>query len=161
MALVGDDEDRGKTIRVPTERGFPRLQSIAKDVEQTLEVWKPQFAAVEGYAYVKNVHSFVTVVEVGTVIRMTLRLMGVPWVEVPPTVLKKWTTGRGNASKDEMALAVKERWGFSSPSHDIVDAMALAQMAQIGWESILQVTGVVVGWNKVGVFPLTNIVKSE
>jgi crossover junction endodeoxyribonuclease RuvC len=142
MALVGDDEDRGKTIQVPRERGFLRLQLIANDIAQTLQVWDPEFAAVEGYAYVRNVSAFVTLVEVGTVIRMTLRKCGVPWVEVPPPVLKLWTTGKGNATKELMAQAVKARWGYQSPSHDIVDAYALAQMAQLGPEEVLKVKGV-------------------
>lgn len=158
MALVGDDEDRGKTIKIPKERGFLRLQLIANDVAKTLEVWNPAFVAIEDYAYVRNVGAFVTLVEVGTAIRMTLRALGVPWVEVPPTVLKKWTTGKGNATKEQMAQWVKERWGYESPSHDIVDAYALAQMAQQGWGQVLKTTGVRVGWGipGAGAFTLTN-----
>lgn len=146
LALVDEDESRGKTIQVPKERGFLRLQLIANDVANTLEVWQPSFVAVESYAYVRNVSSFVTLVEIGTAIRMALHRLDLSWVEVPPTVLKKWTVGLGNASKDEMALAVRQRWGFSSHSHDIVDAVALAHMAQLGWEGIQKITGVSIGW---------------
>jgi crossover junction endodeoxyribonuclease RuvC len=147
MALVGEEEDRGKTIELPKERGFLRLQLIATNVAETLHTWNPAFVAMEDYAYVKNIQSFVTLVEVGTVIRMTLHQMGLPWVEVPPTVLKKWVTGRGHAKKEDMAQFVKHRWGFQSVSHDIVDAFALAQMAQLGWEEIQGVKGVTVGWS--------------
>jgi Holliday junction resolvasome RuvABC endonuclease subunit len=146
MALVGDNEDRGKTVHIPRERGFLRLQLIAKDVEETLQVWKPAFVAIESYAYVKNISAFVRLVEVGTVIRVTLRQLDIAWVEVPPPVLKKWTTGKGNSKKDQMAVFVKQRWGFTSHSHDIIDAYALAQMAQLGWDDVLQITGVSVGW---------------
>jgi crossover junction endodeoxyribonuclease RuvC len=146
MALVGDGEDRGKTIHVPKIRGFLRLQLIANEISETLLIWEPQFVAIEDYAYVKNVDAFITLVEVGTVIRMTMREIGIPWVDVPPTVLKKWTTGKGNAKKEQMAVAVKQRWQFASHSHDIVDAIALAQMAQLGWETVLTTKGVTVGW---------------
>lgn len=146
MALVGDEEPRGKTVQVPEQRGFLRLQLIANDVAQTLHIWEPTFVAVEGYAYVRNISAFVTLVEIGTAIRITLRQMHIPWVEVPPTVLKKWTTGKGNATKDQMALSVRDRWDYRSPSHDIVDAFALAQMAQLGWEGVRTVKGVTVGW---------------
>lgn len=146
MALVGHGEDRGKTVQIPKERGFLRLQLIASDVQHTLETWQPDWVAIEGYAYVKNVSAFVTLVEVGTVIRMALRQLGLSWVEVPPTVLKKWTCGKGNADKVRMALSAKERWDFSSHSHDIVDAFCLAQMAQLGWHEILKVGGVTIGW---------------
>jgi len=144
MALVGEEEDRGKTIEVPKERGFLRLQLIAEDVSRTLQVWEPAFVAVEGYAYVRNVSSFVTLVEIGTVIRMTLRDLHLPWVEVPPTVLKKWVAGKGNATKEDMAAWAELLWGFSSHSHDIVDAYCLAQMAQLGWDEVLAIKGVTV-----------------
>jgi len=143
--MVGEGEDRGKTIYLPNERGISRLQLIASEVERTLEAWQPRFVAVEGYAYVKNVGSFVTLVEIGTVVRLAVRSVGLSWVEVPPTVLKKWTTGKGNAKKDQMAIRALE-WGHASHSDDIVDAYCLAQMAQMGWHEILAVRGVSVGW---------------
>lgn len=146
MAMVGGAEDRGKTIEIPRERGFSRVQLIAKNVAETLQVWQPDFVAVEGYAYVRNISSFVTLVEIGTMIRLTLRNMAIPWVEVPPSVLKKWTTNSGNASKEEMASAVYTRWGFESKSHDIIDALALAHMAQLGTDGVLALKGVSVGW---------------
>ena len=148
MALVGDEEDRGKTIEIPSERGYLRLQLIANQVAETLQIWKPELAAVEGYAYVRNLGSFVKLVEVGTMIRGVLYTLNIPWVEVPPTVLKKWTTGKGNATKDQMALAVKQRWAYQSPSDDIVDAYALAQMVQMGLlAATIKVKGVTVGFH--------------
>jgi crossover junction endodeoxyribonuclease RuvC len=147
MALVGDDEDRGKTVQIPSERGFMRLQLIADDIARTLVVWQPEFVAIEGYAYVRNIKSFQTLVEVGTVIRQAMYRGHIPWVEVPPTVLKKWTTGKGNAAKGDMAFAVRARWDYKSPSHDIVDAYALAQMAQLGWHQVQLIHGVSVGWS--------------
>lgn len=146
LALVGDGEDRGKHVVVPDERGYLRLHLIATDVAHTLQTWRPTFVALERYAYCRNIGTFVTLVEVGALIRHALYTQGLSWVEVPPAVLKKWTTGQGNATKAQMALHVKQRWGFASHSHDIVDAYALAQMAQLGWEPIQMVKGVTVGW---------------
>lgn len=159
LAMVGESEDRGKTVEVPRERGHLRLQLIANDVAQTLQVWQPAFVAVEGYAYVRNVSAFVTLVEVGTMIRHVLYQLSLPWVEVPPTVLKKWVTGEGNASKDQMALSVKQRWAYTSHSHDIIDAYALAQMAQTGWDAIQTLKGVRIGWTNV--VTVGNLPRSE
>jgi Holliday junction resolvasome RuvABC endonuclease subunit len=39
-----------------------------------------------------------------------------PVTYVTPSVLKKWATGRGNATKDEMRIAAIDRWGAH---HDI------------------------------------------
>lgn len=142
MALVGEGEDRGKTVHLPKQHGFLRLQLVAKQVEDTLAVWNPDLVVVEGYAYCKNISAFVVLVEVGTVIRSVLYKARLPWVDVPPTVLKKWTTGRGNAKKEQMAVSVSERWKFESKSHDIIDAFALAQMGQMGMEELLKIKGV-------------------
>ena len=47
---------------------------------------------------------------------------------VPPTVLKKFVTGKGNSKKDEMRLGAYKRWAFEDKSDDVVDAYCLAQM---------------------------------
>ncbi len=145
MALVEGAEGRGKTIHLPEQRAYLRLHLIARQVEDTLRVWQPELVAIEGYAYVQSVGTFVTLVEIGTVIRQVLYKRYLPWLEIPPTVLKKWTTGKGNATKDQMAVAVKARWGYASLSHDIVDAFALAQFAQQGVDEALKHTGVRLG----------------
>lgn len=147
MARVNEDgEIIGKTASLPKERrSYRKLQLIARDVARTLGVWHPDFVVIEGYAFTRNVHSFVVSVEFGTLIRIALLEAGIPWCEVPPTTLKKWTTGKGNAKKDQMAVSVKARWGYESPSHDVVDAVALAQMAQLGIDGVLALPGAFLG----------------
>jgi len=144
ICIVGDGFEQGKAIHFINEKGMQRVQSIAKEVGRTLGIWEPKLAVVEGYAY-GNHHTLVTLVEVGTIIRNVLFCLGIKYYEVSPSTLKKWTTGKGNATKDQMALAVKEKWGYNSPSHDIVDAYAMARMAQLGEEAMLEIKGVVLG----------------
>jgi Holliday junction resolvasome RuvABC endonuclease subunit len=145
MAMAGDGEDRGKTVHLPDQRGFERVQLLAQEVGRVLYVWEPDLVVVEGYAYCKNISSFVTLVEIGTMVRAVLYESHFDWVVVPPTVLKKWTTGRGNAKKEDMVTAAATRWGFVSYSHDIVDAYALAQMGQLGRATLLDIPGVILG----------------
>lgn len=60
----------------------------------------------------------------------------IPVVAVPPTVLKKWATGRGNADKSDVAVAVARLWpDVDAPSNDAWDALALATIAaqHLGW----------------------------
>lgn len=145
IALVGEGEDRGKTLEIPKTKGFARLQLIAQNARQTLSQWGPDLVVVEHYAYCRNIDSFITIVEIGTTIKSVLWQLGLDWYEVPPTSLKKWTTGKGNADKAAMAKSVKERWAYVSDSHDVIDAFALAQMGQMGRDELLKVPGVFSG----------------
>lgn len=142
MALVGEDEDRGRTVHLPRQKGYQRLQLVAQEVQRTVQAWSADLIVIEAYAYCRNIRSFVTLVELGTVVRAGLYAAGRAWVEVPPTVLKKWTTGRGNADKVAMARAVQDRWAYRSQSMDIVDAYALAQMGQLGVAELVRIPGV-------------------
>ena len=137
-------EDRGKVIHFPKLKSWNRLQLIAHEVKRTLEIWKPQRVVIESYAY-GNRYTLVTLVEVGTVVREVLWGMSVPWYEVPPSVLKMFTTGKGSAKKQDMKVAVKARWGFESPSDDITDAFALARMGQLEEMKLLGIKGVARG----------------
>lgn len=142
MAKLDNGEEVGKVVNFPKAKGFERLQSIAREVKRTLELWKPDLIVIEGYAF-GNAHTLVTLVECGTIVRNVVYELGIPWMEVPPTLLKKWVTGSGAAKKDKMAACVKARWGFSSPSDDIVDAYALAKMGEtLGIEGMAANKGV-------------------
>lgn len=56
--------------------------------------------------------------------------------DVEPTVLKKLATGRGNADKDDVRGAARNRLGYTGESDDIADAYWLCDyVARIrGWE---------------------------
>lgn len=144
MYLLGEDIEIGKVLHIEKAKGFSRLGAMRDSFVMMLNVWCPDFAVIEGYAF-GNRNSLVTLVECGTVVRQVLHALKIPWMEVPPTALKKWTTGSGNADKKKMAAYVKDRWGFASHSDDIVDAHALARMGQLGVEGILQIKGVTRG----------------
>lgn len=52
---------------------------------------------------------------------------GLRWLEVPPTTLKKYATGRGNAGKDEVLAAAVRRFGhIEVRGNDEADALWLA-----------------------------------
>ena len=85
---------------------------------------------IEGYAYA-NQHTLVTLVEVGTMLRYMLHKEAMksffaPYTVIPPTVLKKFVTGKGNARKDSMRLELFKRWRLEAPTDNEVDALALA-----------------------------------
>lgn len=48
-----------------------------------------------------------------------------PHSAVPVGTIKKFTTGKGNASKQDMINAVRARWGVLTDDHNEADAVAL------------------------------------
>jgi crossover junction endodeoxyribonuclease RuvC len=132
LALLDGDDHRVTLLEAPGMDGSQRLQLIAANFERWLNVWEPDIAYIEMYALglQKSATTIITIIEIGTLLRMKLMERQIPWRTIKPSTCKKWTTGRGDAKKPDMAKAVKERWGFVSVSDDIVDAYALARMGQ-------------------------------
>lgn len=143
MVLLDGENGFTKSIKIKNQTGMARLQSIAEEVDRTLEKWEPEFVILEGYGHSRSVGAFVVVVECGTVVRLALHMRKIPWAEVPPKTLKRWTAGSGSADKKQMAKAAERRWGYESKNTDLVDAYALAKMAEvIGLEDLKKVPGV-------------------
>ena len=58
-------------------------------------------------------------------VRYALLDWNIPYVTVPPATLKKFATGRGNAGKPEMAVALFKRFGLELTDDNQVDALWL------------------------------------
>jgi crossover junction endodeoxyribonuclease RuvC len=69
---------------------------------------------------------------------------GIPWMQVPPAVLKKYATGRGNAPKDEVLAAAIRRFPESAiRGNDEADALWLAAIgAQLSGEPMCSMPAV-------------------
>lgn len=52
--------------------------------------------------------------------------VGIPVVVVGNSTAKKWVTGKGNASKDDVVAAVNSWWPGITDCDDIADALGLA-----------------------------------
>lgn len=129
LCLLDGEAQTTKLLHFDKAKGFQRLHLIAQSFNNMVQEWSPDLVVIEGYAY-GNVNSLVTLVEIGTLIRKSLYDAKISWYDAPPSVLKKFCTGKGNANKAAIAKAVQERWGFSSKSDDVVDAYGLARLGQ-------------------------------
>jgi hypothetical protein len=85
-------------------------------------------ACIEGYGSSMRGHSQVPMIEYGWYLRHAL-MDTITLIEVPPACLKKFATGKGNADKLAVCMAVAKRYGVSFDSHDLFDAYVLARMA--------------------------------
>jgi crossover junction endodeoxyribonuclease RuvC len=118
-------------INNSTKKGIQRVDWISQQIEEYLDNCGPlDVAVIEGYAYA-NQHTLSILVEIGVTLRLSLHRRKIPCYICPPSVLKKVACGVGNAKKPQIAKAVEEKWGFSSPSDDVIDAFVLAKIGQM------------------------------
>lgn len=73
--------------------------------------------------------SLIPLIELGGVIRYRLRLLGVPVVQYPPSVVKKFVTGSGSAEKAKVQRALRFEMGLVTRNPDEADAIGLAMLA--------------------------------
>jgi Holliday junction resolvasome RuvABC endonuclease subunit len=114
-----------KALKANHPARYARYEKYSAAIEDILTQWAVSHVAVEGYGYA-NASTLATLVELGAMVRQVLHESEARWEEVPPATLKKFLTGRGNAKKDEILLAVYKRFGIECASHDEADAVALA-----------------------------------
>jgi Holliday junction resolvasome RuvABC endonuclease subunit len=128
-------------------RGAARLVSLESQLQAAIsDMLKPYSdpvvqACVEGYSY-GSVGTLAQLGEWGGLIRRVLYLRGIRFATVPPSTLKKHTTGRGDAKKPDMRrpidLRLAAEWASLPPdaSDDVVDAVALALILRDGSEKL-------------------------
>lgn len=90
---------------------------------------KRSLVAIEGFSYGSKGKSVSTQYGVGFALRFALNNSGLTVLEVTPTQVKKFATGKGNTAKDAMVLPIYRHWNFEHDSDNVRDAFVLAQIA--------------------------------
>lgn len=114
--------------------GPARLKWFRQKLDDILEgfTYGPlDLVVIEEYAFAaKGAHAH-EVGELGGVVRLTLHDRGQAWTAVNPKSLKRYATGNGNANKDLVRDAARDRLGPLAPgiSSDECDALWLRAMA--------------------------------
>lgn len=116
-----------KEISFPKLSGFERISAILADVLDVYRTFKPSSVVIEGM-FVGHASSAIVVIQIATLLRYFLWQEGIPFLEVAPSVLKKFICGAGNAKKEQMMMWVSKRYGFESPTNNIADAVGLAMV---------------------------------
>lgn len=129
----GNIQHRGKFAlksKKPQENRFARLHALSHElVERVGDLGAAGRAVcfVEGYSFgSKNAREALG--EWGGILRLTMLQLGWDVVEVPPSTLKKFVTGKGNAEKDGIRMEVLKRWDYSSSDNNDSDAYALMRL---------------------------------
>ena len=119
-----------------------RLEILYNESSALLKKWNPQIVGIEKAVVFKNVPSSLTLSEARGVLRLAvyseLAQADDRLIELSPTLIKKSTTGRGLATKDEIKRSLGFRWGLNFASEtlknfsaDAFDALAIATSAAL------------------------------
>ena len=109
------------------------FSEIALQITSQLE--PNDIVTIEGFSYGSKGQGVSTQYGLGWIIRYFLYERGYKYIEVPPTSLKKFATGKGTVKKDNMVLPIYKKWGFEHSSDNVRDAFVLAQMAKGMYQS--------------------------
>jgi len=119
------------TLR-PRGKGDHRLQEIRSHITEILNDLvtartAPSLVAIEGPVTRSQAATIIGMVH--GAVRTMLIAYEVPYLVVPPAVLKKYATGKGNAPKPDMRMALYKRTGQDVPDDNQVDAAWLRLLA--------------------------------
>jgi len=112
-------------------KGSERLLEIRNEILALAQEAGVQIVAVEGYSYASRHSQAHSIGELGGVVRVALRELGVPVVVIPPTCRAKFATGKGNSGKSEVMSAISAKTGIiwsGGDGNDRCDAWILEQM---------------------------------
>lgn len=123
----------GETFSIkPKTRGIERLVEISDRLINLAESAQPIAVIIEGYSFGSKFSRAHSLGELGGVVKVALHKSGFSIVEVPPKCRAKFATGNGNANKDQVMAALKEKFPmrfYAGYGDDECDAWVLEQMA--------------------------------
>ncbi len=108
--------------RAKGERRLVEVRDFVGEVAYEMDA-----VVLEGYSYASSNQAH-QIGELGGVVRVMLYQRRTPFVMVPPAVLKKFATGKGNADKDAMLAAAIRRFDFEGDNNNAADAWLLRAM---------------------------------
>ena len=105
-----------------------RLDSIVSHINDANLKYHPEIVIIEGLAFQGKGNSSAQLAGLHYLVRNYLIKNEVHFKIIPPTKLKKFVSGKGNAKKDLMLLNVYKKWGIDFDNHNLADAFGLAMM---------------------------------
>lgn len=108
---------------------FARYEKYEHKVYRLICDYEVDLVIIEGYSYSGKFNNSFQY-ELGTVYRMMMYKHDILFLEVPPTSLKKFVTGKGNSKKDLLMLGVYKLWDFDPSDDNEADAYGLAQFGR-------------------------------
>lgn len=135
--LIASDNINGTLFQTYNSQ-YERYRNISKWIIDILEYYGINKVFIEDYSFASTGRVF-NIAENTGILKYLLWNNGISFMTIPPTVIKKMATGKGNANKDLMEQAfleetnvnVKSILGLSpkqwNPSSDIIDSFYICK----------------------------------
>ena len=123
MAVKSKPRGEGVSNRVK------RYELVIQQLTKVLDVIRPRLVLIEGYSFGSKNGKHMDMAELGGLIRWHSTDYTPHILEVAPTTLKKFATGKGAGDKALIQAHVMKRWGKMFETSDEADAFVLFQMA--------------------------------
>ena len=112
-----------------------RNENVAKWIADRLLAIDPAFTAIEGYAHGMRGRGFTDLVETTSLVQDALWHNGKGFKKYPPSTVKLFATGRGNATKEAMVTACLKQAGidfsiYHTAAEHLADAYWCACLAE-------------------------------
>ena len=146
IALEGGKIVRSKLIESKPSGDKPkdealRLIGIVTEIADNLVVKVPKLVVIEGLAYMaNNTTALMQLAGLNYLLREHLIVMGIPFIIVAPTSLKKFLTGKGNCQKDLMLLESYKRYKIYFTDNNLCDAHSLARIGEACLDATVKLT---------------------
>lgn len=118
----------GAITTPPNSEFLGRLEMIYGDMQQLLEMAKPEAVAIEELFFGQNVTTGIKVAQARGVILLAVKQAGVPVFEYKPMQVKQAVVGYGNATKHQVQDMTRRLLKLSDvpKPDDAADAVAIA-----------------------------------
>lgn len=117
-----------KTKAPDNQSDQKRIDTIVQEVVATITAYDPTDIWIENHAFGASVGGDTRPHEVSGVIKYVLWKRARDFRLVSPLTVKKFATGYGKASKEDMLVAARVIWP-ECPNHDLADALHIARYA--------------------------------
>lgn len=146
MNYVGLDPSTKTGLVVMDQQGNVALKKVIQlenGIKSTsYEVWEyakhivslipaGSLVCIEGFSFGSKGQGVSTQYGVGFALRFAMITCGIIYFEATPSQLKKFATGKGNTTKDNMTIPILRMWNFEHPNDNVRDAFVLAQIAKV------------------------------
>jgi crossover junction endodeoxyribonuclease RuvC len=124
--------DGSSGVIAPPMKGYERLAYILDRVINFAE--KVDLIAIEGFAFGAKGDAMLQLAGLGTLVRFTLWEAKYTLVEIPPSNLKMFAAGSGNAKKDDVLGAAIRILSYARNDHNEADALWLLEMTRAHYD---------------------------